>query len=166
MLEITNRGRRGFVFRPFKLRDVSQCRKVIYLLGMRNLTAIALTLAATLSIAGQTTGTSEPSTLITSGDIDTFLKALPAGKVSDNPIRVVDVGGYHVGVYGVYRPKSIKQEANIHMTKVTEVYYILDGSATLVTGGTIPDAKPMSPNSTTLQITAHRGRSFAPCREG
>jgi mannose-6-phosphate isomerase-like protein (cupin superfamily) len=124
---------------------------VIYLLGMRNLTAMTLAFAAALSITGQTTGGSEPSTLISSGNIDAFLKALPAGKVSDNPIRVVDVGGYHVGVYGVYRPKSIPQEANIHMTKVTEVYYILEGSATLVTGGTIPDAKPMAPNSTTLQ---------------
>jgi mannose-6-phosphate isomerase-like protein (cupin superfamily) len=93
----------------------------------------------------------KPATAITSTDIEAFIKALPPEKVSDNPIRVVDVGGYHVGVYGVFRPKAIKQEANLHETKVTEVYYILEGSGTLVTGGTIPDAKPMSAGSTTLQ---------------
>ncbi|HLK50241.1 MAG TPA: cupin domain-containing protein, partial [Bryobacteraceae bacterium] len=34
---------------------------------------------------------------------------------------------------------------------VTEIYYILQGSGTLVTGGTIPDPKPLAPGSTTLQ---------------
>jgi mannose-6-phosphate isomerase-like protein (cupin superfamily) len=91
------------------------------------------------------------ATAITSGEIESFIKALPAEKVSDLPIRVVDAGGYHVGVFGVFRPKSMKQEANLHRTKVTEIYYILEGSGTLVTGGTIPEAKPMRPNSTTLQ---------------
>lgn len=108
------------------------------------------TLLFALSIGAQTTGGGS-ATAIPANDIQAFLKALPEGKVSDLPIRVVDAGGYHVGVFGVFRPKSIKQEANLHQTKVTEVYYILEGSGTLVTGGTIPDAKPMSPTSTTLQ---------------
>jgi len=46
--------------------------------------------------------------------------------MSDSPIRVVDVGGYRVGVFAVFRPKSIKQESNLHQTRVAEVYYILD----------------------------------------
>src|SRR5437899_6013542 len=90
-----------------------------------------------------------PATTVTSADIQTFINALPPDAVSDRPIRIVDVGGYHVGVYGVLRPATIKQEANRHETKVTEIYYILDGSATLVTGGTLPDPKPMRPGSTT-----------------
>jgi mannose-6-phosphate isomerase-like protein (cupin superfamily) len=63
----------------------------------------------------------------------------------------VDVGGYHVGVYGVLRPKAIKQEANMHNTKVSEIYYILNGNATLVTGGTLPDPKPLKGSATTVQ---------------
>jgi mannose-6-phosphate isomerase-like protein (cupin superfamily) len=81
-----------------------------------------------------------PAADITASDIQAFLKALPRDKVSDLPIRVVDVGGYHVGVFGVLRPKSVKQEANLHHTKVTEVYQILDGAGTLVTGGTLINA--------------------------
>jgi mannose-6-phosphate isomerase-like protein (cupin superfamily) len=124
---------------------------------MKKKTAALLFLSIFSSVA-QTSGEGS-ATAITSSEIESFIKALPGEKVSDLPIRVVDVGGYHVGVFGVFRPKSMKQEANLHQTKVTEVYYILEGSGTLVTGGTIPDAKPMRPNSTTLQGSHIEGGS-------
>jgi mannose-6-phosphate isomerase-like protein (cupin superfamily) len=98
-----------------------------------------------------------PATDVTNSDIQSFINALPRDVVSDKAIRIVDVGGYHVGVYGVLRPKTIKQEANLHQTKVTEIYYILDGSATLVTGGMLPDPKPNRPGSTTFQSTRIEG---------
>jgi hypothetical protein len=80
-----------------------------------------------------------PATDVTAAQIQAFVKALPRDAVNDRPIRVVDVGGYHVGVYGVFRPKSAKQQATFHETKVTEIYQMLDGVGTLVTGGTIVD---------------------------
>jgi len=92
-----------------------------------------------------------PATDVTHSDIQNFIAALPPNVVSDKPIRIVDVGGYHVGVYGVFRPKTIPQEANVHHTKVTEIYYILSGNATLVTGGTMPDPKPLRASGTTFQ---------------
>ena len=98
-----------------------------------------------------------PATDISNTTIQNFIDALPRDVVSDRPIRIVDVGGYHVGVFGVFRPKTIKQEANLHQTKVTEIYYILDGNATLVTGGALPDPKPLRAGSTTLQSTRIEG---------
>lgn len=98
-----------------------------------------------------------PATDVSNADIQKFIDALPRDVVSDRPIRIVDVGGYHVGVYGVFRPKTITQEANLHQTKVTEIYYILDGNATLVTGGTLPDPHPLRPGSTTFQSTRIEG---------
>src|SRR5579872_411614 len=87
-----------------------------------------------------------PAVDVTGAQIQTFLKALPANEVSDLPIRTVDVGGYHVAVYGVSRPKKVPhQEANMHKTKVSEIYYILKGGGTLVTGGTMPDSHPLKP---------------------
>ena len=100
-----------------------------------------------------------PATFIPNTDIQSFIDALPRNAVSDKPIRSVDVGGYHVAVYGVFRPKSVQQEANRHDTKVTEIYYILDGNATLVTGGTLPDPHPLSPGSTTFQSSRIEGGS-------
>jgi mannose-6-phosphate isomerase-like protein (cupin superfamily) len=52
-------------------------------------------------------------------------------------------------VYGVFRPKSQPGGAIRHETSVTEVYYMLEGTATLVTGGKMPDEKSTgaSPNT-------------------
>ena len=116
---------------------------------MLKTTVLDLVLLLALSITAQTPPL--PATDVTSADIQAFISALPRNAVSDRPIRIVDVGGYHVGVYGVFRPKTIAQEANRHETKVSEIYYILDGNATLVTGGTLPDPHPLSANSTTFQ---------------
>ena len=107
-----------------------------------------------LLVAVFSTGAQTPqlgATHIGHADIESFLNALPKDAVSDKPIRIVEVGGYHVGVYGVLRPKTVSQGANLHQTKVTEIYYILQGNATLVTGGALPDPKPSRPGSTTLQ---------------
>src|SRR5579864_87171 len=102
---------------------------------MNTITGVLVSLWA-LTITAQTP---KPATDVTAADIQTFLKALPRGEVSDRPIRVVDVGGYRVGVYGVYRPKASVQEAILHETTVTEVYQMLDGVGTLVTGGNLVD---------------------------
>jgi mannose-6-phosphate isomerase-like protein (cupin superfamily) len=89
-----------------------------------------------------------PATDITAANIAAFLKALPRDVISDRPIRVVNVGGYQVGVYGVFRPKALPGDAILHETTTSEVYYMLSGSATLVTGGTIAGSKPSQGNST------------------
>jgi mannose-6-phosphate isomerase-like protein (cupin superfamily) len=109
----------------------------------------ALLLITALAVAAETP--SLPATYVTHDDIQNFLKALPSNAVSDKPIRSVDVGGYHVAVYGVLRPKGLAQDANVHLTKVSEIYYILEGAGTIVTGGTMPNIKPMAPGSTNLQ---------------
>ena len=87
-----------------------------------------------------------PATDVTKAQMDAFLKALPRNEINDLPVRVVDVGGHRVGVYGVFRPKDQPGDAIAHLTRTTEVYYILDGGGTLVTGGTIVDPKPVPAN--------------------
>jgi len=74
---------------------------------------------------------------VTVADIQAVLKTAAPDAASDLPVRVVDAGGYNVGVYVVNRPKGITNSAIYHETKVTEVYHILKGSGTLVTGGTV-----------------------------
>jgi hypothetical protein len=49
---------------------------------------------------------------------------------------VADVGGYRVGIYTVFRPKLLPGNAIYHETRMTEIYYLLEGGGTLVTGGT------------------------------
>ena len=90
-----------------------------------------------------------PALNLSPADINGFIDKLPKDRISDSPIRVTDVGGYKVGVYGVFRPKSVAQASNRHETTVTEIYYMLEGTATIVTGGTMVDEKATgaSPNT-------------------
>ena len=87
-----------------------------------------------------------PATDVTAAQMAAFLKALPRNEINDLPVRVVDVGGSRVGVYGVFRPKDQPGDAIAHETRTSEVYYILEGGGTLVTGGTIVNPKPVPAN--------------------
>jgi quercetin dioxygenase-like cupin family protein len=90
-----------------------------------------------------------PAVDVTAAAATAFIDKLPKDRISDLPIRVADVGGYKVGVYGVFRPKSLPGGSIRHETSVAEIYYMLEGTGTLVTGGRIPDEKStgVSPNT-------------------
>ncbi len=79
------------------------------------------------------------ATDITAAEVRQFIAQLPRDEATDRPIRVVDLGGYRLGVFGVFRPASAPDNASLHQTKVAEIYYILEGSGTLVTGGKLRD---------------------------
>ena len=106
---------------------------------LRLMLTLLVALLATPAIAQE----APQATDVTSADIQAFINALPRDRVSDRPIRVVDVtGGYRVGVYGVFRPKDLPGGANKHEVNTTEIYYMVEGAATLVTGGTLMEPEP------------------------
>ena len=114
---------------------------------VRFLMTAALMVVTASTAAAQTP---PPSAVdVSAADIKAFINKLPKDRISDLPIRVADVGGYKVGVYGVFRPKASVQDAIRHDTTVTEIYYMLEGSATLVTGGTLVNERSsgISPNT-------------------
>jgi hypothetical protein len=122
---------------------------------MKNATRCAAALllwVAPIPAGAQTPAPATPpvATDVTAADIRAFIDALPRDAVSDLPIRVVDVtGDYRVGVFGVFRPKAVGGDANLHRVNTTEIYYMLSGAATLVTGGTMVDPfdAPTNPTS-------------------
>jgi quercetin dioxygenase-like cupin family protein len=101
-------------------------------------------LAATVASAQAPTAATD----ITAAQVQGFIKGAPQDRNSDRPIRVIDVGGYRVGVFGVFRPKGTPASATVHQTDVSETYYMLDGAGTLVTGGTLK--KPVTPRPSNL----------------
>ena len=109
-----------------------------------------LWVSVALGVSSVGAQTSPPPTVdVTAAQIDAFIDALPDDAISDRPIRIADVGGYKVGVYGVFRPRSQPGAAIRHETSVTEVYYMLEGTGTLVTGGRLIDERSTgnSPNT-------------------
>jgi len=108
-------------------------------------------LTATLTVAAWASADAQtrPAVDLPAAAIDAFIDALPDDRISDQPIRIVDVGGYKVGVYGVFRPRSTPGDAIRHETSVTEIYYMLEGTGTLVTDGSITGERSTgtSPNT-------------------
>jgi len=110
---------------------------------------IAVLFLLTSQPSAQSPSSPPPAVDVTAAAIDAFIDALPKDRISDQPIRIAEVGGYKVGVYGVFRPQSQPGGAIRHETSVTEIYYMLAGTATLVTGGAIVEERSTgtSPNT-------------------
>ncbi len=98
-------------------------------------------LAAVLILA-QANSMSIPAVDVTGAEIRATLENAIANNVTDTPIRTIDAGGHHVGVALVHRGPSANIVAGTIHSEVTEVYTVLQGSGTLVTGGRLIDPQP------------------------
>ncbi|HTL03410.1 MAG TPA: hypothetical protein VL243_14335 [Vicinamibacterales bacterium] len=125
------------------------------------LTAAGAAVLLTTVVGGAQAPIPRSAVDVTVADIQAVLKTAPPDAAADLPVRVVDAGGYHVGVYVVNRPKGITNSAIYHETKVTEVYHILKGSGTLVTGGTVVGPIVREPPGTTILSMLNNVRGTA-----
>jgi len=126
------------------IRRLSSRSALPYHCAMKRQATLAL--AALLSLAAGQKAVDAPKTApathVTKQDIEYFIAHMAQDRIADLPIRAIDVGGYRVGVFAVVRPKASPEDAIYHDTNMTEILYILEGAGTLITGGTIPDARP------------------------
>ena len=99
----------------------------------------------------QSRGAATAAVDVTDADLRATLKAAPAAGVMDQQIRVVDIGKYNVAVGVLHRAASAKQTAISH-AQVTEVYHIIDGSGTFVTGGEMADPTASPATGDTVKI--------------
>jgi mannose-6-phosphate isomerase-like protein (cupin superfamily) len=94
------------------------------------------------------------ATDVTNAEILTILKMAH----TDEQIKVVDIGKYNVAVGILHRGKtgpgaSTAEGVNgLSHNQITEVYYIVSGSGTLVTGGTMADPRPSPPEGSTVKV--------------
>jgi mannose-6-phosphate isomerase-like protein (cupin superfamily) len=88
---------------------------------------------------------------ITNADIRATIKTAPADAVMDQQIRVVDIGKYNVAVGVLHRAAKAKQTAISH-AQVTEVYHIIDGAGTFVTGGEMLEPTPSPSDGNTVKV--------------
>jgi mannose-6-phosphate isomerase-like protein (cupin superfamily) len=80
------------------------------------------------------------ATFISKEEHEAVLKEQIAKNVVDQPIKATEVLGGKASVAMLHRVKP-EASALIH-DFVTETYYIVSGSGTIVTGGTLGEAKP------------------------
>ena len=105
-------------------------------------------------------------TYITSEEIQAYIKRAPADAVvTDQQVRAVDVGKSHVDVGVVYRNKKAGGAVAEH-DQVSEVYHIIDGSATLVLGSDIVDLKPRPADDRAVRLLNGPGGNGTSIRNG
>ena len=84
------------------------------------------------------------ATYISTDELQAYLKRAPArivaNDVSDQQVRAVDIGKINVDIGIVYRRTLTGENPVAEHDLVSEVYHVIDGSATLVTG---PDIEGM-----------------------
>lgn len=99
------------------------------------------TLALLLSLFADQAPPPAAAVFITKEEHEATLTEQMAKNVVDQPIKLADVLGGKASVATLHRAKP-EASALIH-DSVTETYYILSGSGTIVTGGSLGGAKPI-----------------------
>src|SRR5260370_19045603 len=78
------------------------------------------------------------ATDVTNAEVQATVQKTASAPVSDQAIRVVSINDeYNVGIGVVHRAKTAGRSAGgaIEHSQITEVYHVIEGNATLVTGG-------------------------------
>ena len=92
---------------------------------------------------------------VSRAEVEATVQKTASAAVSDQAIRVVSINGeYNVGVGVVHRAKTTGQSTGggVEHSRITEVYHIIEGNATLVTGGTIENARESAADSSVVKI--------------
>lgn len=115
--------------------------------------ALAVLSAFAVAAVFSQSGESAVATDVTKAEIEAVLKSPDGG--GDRQIKVVDIGKLNLAV-GVLHRDVVKNDGKpvrgIAHLQVTEAYYILSGSGTLVTGGTIADRKPLAGDAEVVKV--------------
>jgi mannose-6-phosphate isomerase-like protein (cupin superfamily) len=93
-----------------------------------------------------------PATYIPKSELDAYTKRAAENKLVDQQVRSVDIGKAQLGIGMVTRGKldlgSTSGDAVAEHDQISEVYYVIEGSATLLTG---PDLVGVKPRPSTLK---------------
>ena len=109
-----------------------------------------------------------PGTYIPSDEIQAYAKRAVATKVIDQQVRAVDIGKSNVDIGLVYRGKltAPAPDAVAEHDQVSEVYHIVDGTATLVLGPDITNRQRRPATSQTVREFNGPGNNGSDLRNG
>jgi len=109
-----------------------------------------------------------PGTYIPNDEIQAYVKKAIAEKRTDQQVRDIDIGKSHVGIGVVHRGKlaAPAPESVAEHDLVSEVYHIIEGSATLVTGPDLVGRKRRPADLETVRLFNGPGNNSASIRNG
>jgi mannose-6-phosphate isomerase-like protein (cupin superfamily) len=109
-----------------------------------------------------------PGTYIPLDELQAYTKKALAEKRTDQQVRDIDIGKAHIGIGMVYRGKLDAPAPNsvAEHDLVSEVYYIISGSGTLVLGPDIADMKRRPATQETVRMFNGPGNNGSTIRDG
>jgi mannose-6-phosphate isomerase-like protein (cupin superfamily) len=109
-----------------------------------------------------------PGTYIPKDEIDAYAKKAIAEKLTDQQVRDVEIGKAHIGIGVVHRGKlaSPAPESVAEHDQVSEVYHIIEGTATLMLGPDIAGAKRRPATLETVRLFNGPGNNGTSIRNG
>jgi quercetin dioxygenase-like cupin family protein len=91
------------------------------------------------------------ATDVTRTEFMTVLESMNPDGVSDQQVKVVDIGDYNVAVGILHRSGKAKQTAIAH-SEITEIYYVIAGAGTFVTGGTMNQPAQVAADGSVVKV--------------
>ncbi|HEX8031923.1 MAG TPA: AraC family ligand binding domain-containing protein [Vicinamibacterales bacterium] len=109
-----------------------------------------------------------PATYISNAELQAYLKRAIARNQIDQQVRSVDIGKSGVAVGMVHRTKLDQAQPNsvAEHDHVSEVYHIISGSATLVTGPDLVGAERRPATNENVRLLNGPGSNAASIRNG
>ena len=131
-------------------------------------TLLGATVALFVLSAQQPTCNKCSASYISSGEVESYLKRAKDNGLVDQQTRAVSIGKANIGIGAVYRGKldTPQPDSVAEHDLVSEVYHVIDGSATLVTGPDIVDMKRRPADLQTVREFNGPGNSGSSIRNG
>lgn len=109
-----------------------------------------------------------PATYIPNSEIQAYVSKAIAERLTDQQVRDVEIGKSHVGIGVVHRGKlaAPAPDSVAEHDLVSEVYHVIDGSATLVTGPDLVGMKRRPADLETVRLFNGPGNNSTSIRNG
>jgi mannose-6-phosphate isomerase-like protein (cupin superfamily) len=109
-----------------------------------------------------------PASYVPNDEIQAYVKKALAEKLTDQQVRDIDIGKSNVAVGVVYRGKLAQPapESVAEHDFVSEVYHVIEGSATLVTGPDLIGKKRRPATLETVRLFNGPGNNSTSIRNG
>ena len=109
-----------------------------------------------------------PGTYIPVEELQAYTRKAIAEKLLDQQVRDIEIGKAHIGIGMVYRGKldAPQPESVAEHDLVSEVYHIIDGSATLVLGPDLVGKKRRPADLETVRLFNGPGNNSSSIRNG
>lgn len=128
--------------------------------------ALAATLAHALAQDTQPTCKNCPASYIGQAELQAYIDRAKAEKIIDQQVRAVDIGKSNVAIGIVHRTRLMTPGEVAEHDLVSEVYHVIDGAATLVTGPELIGQERRPATNTNVRLLNGPGHNAASIRNG